>query len=177
MLYKTHVVGGLALGYVVFSNVSMLNVNLTESKSLLIAASGLAIGSLFPDIDHQNSFLSRKVKPLSWLTSKVLKHREFTHSIVGTISIYYLLKLILDKIAIDILLSDIFLKAFIIGMISHILLDMLTVAGVVLFYPLSKKRIGVGIFHKKLYIKVGFKELITLIFLIVMAYFAYKIQK
>lgn len=173
MLYKTHVVGGLALGYVVFSNVAMLDVNLMDSKSLLVAASGLVIGSLFPDIDHQNSFLSRKVKPLSWLTSKVLKHREFTHSIVGTISIYYLLRLILDKMAIDIILGDIFVKAFIIGMVSHILLDMLTVAGVVLFYPLSKARIGVGIFNKKIYIKVGIKELITVIFLAILAYIVY----
>lgn len=176
MLYKTHVVGGLALGYVVFSNANALNVNLMDSKSLIIAGAGLVIGSLFPDIDHHNSFLSRKVRPLSWISSKILKHREFTHSIAGTFLVYYLLKLILNKIGVDILLGDIFLKSFIIGIISHILLDMLTVAGVVLFYPLSKVRVGVGIFNKKIHIKIGVKELLVMIILIFVAYLTYTSQ-
>lgn len=97
MLYKTHIAGGLALGYILFNKVPMLNVDITESKTLIIITSGLVLGSLFPDIDHKNSYLSRKLKPVSFITSKVFKHREFTHSIVGTISISYLMYFILSK--------------------------------------------------------------------------------
>lgn len=80
MLYKTHIAGGLALGYIAFSKVPMFNVDMTQSKTLIIITSGLVVGSLFPDIDHKNSYLSRKIKPLSFITSKLFKHREFTHS-------------------------------------------------------------------------------------------------
>ena len=70
MLYKTHIAGGLALGYILFSKVPMLKVDITESKTLIIITSALVIGSLFPDIDHKNSYLSRKLKPVSYVDRK-----------------------------------------------------------------------------------------------------------
>ena len=145
----------------------MLNVDIRESKSLIIITSGLVIGSLFPDIDHRNSYLSRKIKPISFLTSKLFKHREFTHSIIGTIFVSYLLYIILDRTDIETMYSSMFNKAFTIGIISHIILDMMTISGVVLFYPMYKKRVGIGMFnHKSL--KIEFKEIfLMIIFLII----------
>lgn len=173
MLYKTHIAGGLALGYIAFNNINMLDVNIMESKSLLIVTSGLTLGSLFPDIDHKNSYLSRKIRPISFVTSKIFKHREFTHSIVGTISVAFLLNVILEKVGVEAITADIFLKAFTIGVVSHILLDMMTISGVVLLYPFYKKRIRIGKLRTGKYIKFGFKEILILVFLILLACAAY----
>ena len=167
MLYKTHIAGGLALGYILFNRIPMLNVDITESKSLIIITSGLVLGSLFPDIDHRNSYLSRKIKPISFITSKVFKHREFTHSIIGTISASYLLSIILSKTNIESIYRSMFNQAFTIGIISHIILDMMTISGVVLFYPIYKKKVGIGMFNSKGH-KIESKErFIMTIFIII----------
>lgn len=150
----------------------MLNVDITESKSLIIITSGLILGSLFPDIDHRNSYLSRKLKPISYITSKIFKHREFTHSIVGTISVSYLLYIILSKTNIDPIYSYMFIKAFTVGIISHIILDMLTVSGVVLFYPIYKRRIGIQMFNNNRS-KMESKEIMIMMTLIIIALISY----
>lgn len=173
MLYKTHIAGGLALGYVLFNKVGILKVDLTQSKSLIIVTSGLILGSLFPDIDHKNSYLSRKIKPISFITSKVFRHREFTHSIVGTISISYLLNLILSKTNIESVYSRMFISAFTTGIISHILLDMVTVSGVVLFYPLYKKRVRLGLFNPRKYSKMESRQMVIMIVFIIIAFISY----
>ena len=172
ILYKTHIAGGLALGYILFNKVPMLNVDITESKTLIIITSGLVLGSLFPDIDHKNSYLSRKVKPISFITSKLFKHREFTHSIVGTISFSYLLHIILNKMNREIIYSSMFRNAFTIGFISHIILDMMTISGVVLFYPIYKKRIGIGMYNHK-GVKIEVKEIFIMTIFIVITLISY----
>ena len=176
ILYKTHVAGGLALGYIVFNNIGMLNVNIMESKTLLVVTSGLVLGSLFPDIDHRNSYLSKKVKPISFLTSKIFRHREFTHSIVGSILISILFYFILGKMNINPITIDSFMKAFVIGVISHILLDMMTVSGVVLLYPIYKKRIRMGKLHFKRSSKIQSNELVLMIIFILLGIMAYRGQ-
>lgn len=173
MLYKTHIAGGLALGYIGFSKIGMLNVDITESKSLVIITTGLILGSLFPDIDHKNSYLSRKIKPLSFITSKIFRHREFTHSIVGTISVSYLLYLILAKTSMGPIYSTMFNSAFTIGVISHILLDMMTVSGVVLFYPIYKRRVRLGLLNTNNYSKIEAKEMLIMTVFIIIAFIAY----
>lgn len=175
MLYKTHIAGGLALGYIAFNNIAMLNVDISDSKSLIIVTSGLMLGSLFPDIDHRNSYLSRKVKPISCITSKIFRHREFTHSIVGTILMSYLFYLLLGKFNINPIYANVFIKAFTIGIISHILLDMMTVSGVVLFYPLYKKKVRLWIFNTSNYyrIRARAKEIFIMVVFILVAFIAY----
>lgn len=173
MLYKTHIAGGLALGYIMFNKIPMLEADIGQSKILIIITSGLILGSLFPDIDHKNSYLSRKIKPLSYITSRIFKHREFTHSIVGTISIYYLLYLILGKINIEYIYKDMFIRAFIIGVISHIFLDMMTISGVVLFYPLYKKRVRLGSFNMNKHSRVVGKGMLAMIVFIIIVLIAY----
>lgn len=149
MLYKTHMVGGLALGYLAFTKSNIFIGNIAESKTLLIVTGGLLLGSLLPDIDHGNSFISKKLKPISKVTSKAFKHREFTHSILGSLLILIFFDFILKQITIDDIYRQVFIQSLGIGIISHIFLDMLTPAGVVLFYPLSKKRIKLFNFKKK----------------------------
>lgn len=142
--YKTHIVGGLALGFLTFNNIDILGVDINVSTNLAIASGGLILGSLFPDIDKHNSYLSKRVKPLSIITSKVLKHREFTHSISGTIILSLIMNIILKRLNLNINTINILSLSFTIGIISHILLDMFTPAGVVLFYPIYKKKVRFG---------------------------------
>lgn len=138
---KTHVIGGLALGYLAFENIEILNVNLDVKTVFITANIGLIIGALLPDIDHEESMLSLRIKPISFITSKLFKHRVQTHSIIGSISMILLIGTILNLLRIEGPVKLIFLKALSIGIASHILFDMLTFKGVALFYPFTKKRI------------------------------------
>lgn len=169
--YKTHIVGGLALGYIAFNNIDILSVDINISTNLLIASGGLIFGSLFPDIDKHNSYLSQKLKPLSMITSKVLKHREFTHSIVGTIILSLIMNLILNGFNLTLEVINILSLSFTIGIISHILLDMLTPAGVVLFYPLYRKKVKL-ISLKTSNNKFGLMEALIMILFAALGYIA-----
>ena len=64
MIGKTHLVGGLAAASVICQAAYL---PLTEG---LIFTTGCAVGSLFPDIDHESSTVGKWVKPLSTLLHK-----------------------------------------------------------------------------------------------------------
>ena len=171
--YKTHIVGGLALGFVAFNNIDILGVDINVSRNLAIASGGLIFGSLFPDIDKHNSYLSKRVKPISMITSKVLKHREFTHSIAGTLILSLLMNIILNNLNLNINTIKILSLSFTIGIISHIFLDMFTPAGVVLFYPIYKKKVRFGgfILSSK---RFSIMEVIVIICLAILAFANFK---
>lgn len=85
----------------------------------------------------------------------------------------YLIYLILGKFNIGPIYLNMFMTAFTIGVVSHIILDMLTVSGVVLFYPLYKKRVRIGIFSSNRYSKMEAKEMVIMIIFIIIAFIAY----
>lgn len=136
---KTHIAGGIAIGYLVFNNIEILNVNLSDEKTLFLATIGLTLGALFPDIDHKNSTILNKVKSIGNIISKIFKHRGFTHSILGSIIITILFAWLFSSSGIDKTFNIILIKSIYIGIISHILLDMLTPSGVSLLYPYDKR--------------------------------------
>lgn len=138
---KTHIVGGVALGYLAFNYISILNVNISESNNLILATGGLVLGSLLPDIDHPRSTISLKIKPVGFILSKLFKHREYTHSIVGSLSMTFLIGIIINLLGVSNDINYLLIKSLFIGISSHIFLDMLTYSGVSLFYPFTKKRI------------------------------------
>ncbi|MCK9470720.1 MAG: metal-dependent hydrolase [Bacilli bacterium] len=138
---RTHMVSGVALGYLAFNSMEILNVNLNDSKTLLLVTGGLVLGSLLPDIDHPRSMISLRVKPIGFIVSKLFKHREYTHSIIGSLSMTFLIGILLNLLNIETNINFIFLKALFSGIASHIILDMLTFHGVALLYPFTKKRI------------------------------------
>lgn len=141
MMGKTHVISGVALGCFVFSNIDILNVNIRDEKTFIIATTGLVMGSLLPDIDHPKSIISSKLKIVSIFTSRLFKHREYTHSIVGISTMTLLIGIILDLLGVNRWFNFVFLKSLFIGIATHILMDMLTFSGVSLFYPFTKKRV------------------------------------
>lgn len=76
----------------------------------------IAFGSLLPDVDHAGSTFGKAVKPIS----KRLRHRGFTHSILFLI------------------ITTIISPYLGMGVLTHILLDLMNPKGVELLYPHKK---------------------------------------
>ncbi|HOI18368.1 MAG TPA: metal-dependent hydrolase [Candidatus Woesearchaeota archaeon] len=92
------------------------------------------IGSIFPDIDIANSYINKKLKIPIILTKINFRHRGLFHSLMIPL-ILSLLSLIFQKQP----FISLVLISFSFGMISHIILDSLTPAGVSLFWPFPIK--------------------------------------
>ena len=127
MDYKTHLFGGVAfgIGFVYFS--PKLNIDVQP----LFLVAGSLIGALLPDIDHPRSYLGSKIPIIPSLLYSTVGHRTLTHSIFFAVFIGILFSLIDYSFGFGVF----------IGIISHILLDMLTPQGVSYLYPFYKKRI------------------------------------
>jgi inner membrane protein len=124
---KTHIVGGITAG------VLYLNFGGSVDQEVLFFGS-LALGALIPDIDHTGSIIGRKVPLVDDIISAIFGHRSFTHSLIFLV----LVNLLFSKtpwpesIELGILL----------GMLSHMILDMLTKQGIKFLWPLD---INIGI--------------------------------
>ena len=120
MISVTHISFGVLLTEFILTSLGI------EPNTTTLALSG--IGSLLPDIDTPKSALGR-IFPFSKIIEHKYGHRQITHSwifIVLSIVIFSPFILFLG-----------FLKyaGIIIGIISHIMIDMANPSGVPLFYP------------------------------------------
>lgn len=87
---------------------------------------------LLPDIDHPNSVLGQRLKWISRPISRLFGHRGFTHSLLAIISGLCLLHW---QPSVRLWLPTDSLQGLVLGYLSHIIADMLTPAGVPLFWP------------------------------------------
>lgn len=126
MMYRTHVVAGSLCGFVLSRFLPLDAIN----QALVVAMS--ILGSLIPDIDHPRSYLGRRLIVFSFGFNKLFGHRKLLHSPVFYGILFAILAL-LNVVNIVTLLS------LLVGILSHILLDMLNPQGVPIFYPISKK--------------------------------------
>lgn len=67
----------LAFALAVASGIETLQHRNIITLPLLLAG----ISALLPDIDHPESLLGSKIKPISWLINKLLGHRTITHGL------------------------------------------------------------------------------------------------
>jgi len=118
MMFLSHVLFGILSG---FLGCSFLGCN---STFLFVAVA--AIASIIPDIDHLYSKVSRKLPPFAILFSVLFKHRRFIHSLFPPLLLYMVLSQVDSSVA----------AAFLIGYVSHLLLDATTTRGIAFFYPL-----------------------------------------
>lgn len=87
MLGKTHRLGGIMVGATApiiiekTLNMPVENIALFTTVTIL----GGAIGSLLPDLDHPNSIISKKLKPVSKVVREFTHHRGVTHTLIGWI--------------------------------------------------------------------------------------------
>lgn len=93
-----------------------------------------AFASFLCDLDHPQSTIGRY---FPWWVRKILGgHRMGAHSIFMVSGCWWLTGYLLD--------NPIIANAVVVGMVSHILLDMLTVQGVALLYPLVRRKFRIG---------------------------------
>ncbi len=112
------------------------------SLSTTITAVGFCfIGGLTPDIDKSTSEFWHKIPAGSYFGKLVEPflgaHRHFSHSILGLIlfgwGVNYLLNLMSKTLLVN---MDIVWIAFMIGFISHLIMDSFTVEGVPWLFPI-----------------------------------------
>lgn len=142
MMKKAHVTGGICAGIIANKYLPteiQLTTNPLEWIPFLI---GLMIGSLLPDIDTKTSYLGRRFRIVSIFCSLIFKHRKFIHTVwfalIFTGLLYYGLVNNYDGVFFTYIFY--LILGLLIGMLSHITLDSLTVSGVPMFYPLIKKK-------------------------------------
>lgn len=157
--FKSHIIFGVCF-YVILS--TFIDVEISYYGIV-----GVMIGSLIPDMDHPKSKINNKILPFQnkivmmivyvalgcylilysrgdkytlvilgfiLLFTGLSKHRTFTHSLVG-IGLFYML---LWNIGIQYNVKEL-TNAVVFGIILHVIADFLTVKGIQLFYPASKK--------------------------------------
>ena len=112
-----------------------------------VAISANFIGALVPDIDQQTSMFWKNVRgggSLAVLISPLLGgHRFISHSILGIIIFGFLSKFLFNILGSFILVDmQIVWIAFMIGYISHLIMDTTTKEGIAWFFPIPW-RIGI----------------------------------
>jgi inner membrane protein len=92
---------------------------------------GLAVcGSLAPDIDHPQSWVGRRSKPVSTVIAAILGHRGITHSAVAVVGLLALLAHSGSRRGAA--------SAFAIGYLSHMAADLVTPRGLRLAWPMRR---------------------------------------
>ena len=134
MRVKTHVV------FAIFAVTSLgVSTGATSSTEQIVLAS---IGSILPDVDHSNSYVTNRTGFVGKVVSKCIKHRGLTHSLLFS---FFLFSFFYG--------AGNYIYPFMVGYLSHILLDMCTAKGVSLLYPWGKKfrimKLRTGSMHER----------------------------
>lgn len=132
-----HKIGGITTSVIILSTAFQ---DVTPETFAVATIAG-ALGSLIPDIDEPNSIVGKKVKLLSKGFKAIFGHRGIIHTpfmlILICIGLFFGLKKIPEEFLHLCTYSAIF---FVIGYLSHLILDYMTPQGIMIFYPFSKKR-------------------------------------
>lgn len=131
MTYRTHIVGGVLASLLVTKAYGQMGV-----LDFVIASGVGGFCSMIPDIDHEGSKLGRRIPKISKALSNHLGHRGLTHAPIIYILAYVFMRN--QGLYISIALG------FLVGALSHLLLDMFNSMGVPLFLPVSKQRFRVA---------------------------------
>jgi len=137
MNYITHSIGGVGAGLLVLYTAGHGSNEIAQAAIM----SGALVGALFPDIDHQQSYISHKAPVASLAVSTAFKHRGFLHSPIFILLAGILLtagsRTMLSGI--QMLLANQFILGFIPGMLSHIILDTFNKQGIPWLWPYKKR--------------------------------------
>jgi inner membrane protein len=128
MTAPNHITGGI-----VFTGLfcSFFSINIFANPVFI----GVTIlGSLLPDIDHTKSWIGKSVYPIAKWLSRNYGHRTITHSIFFLIGIFLISLFIEKNFREDYSISTIIFFSI----LSHLIFDMVTLAGIPLFYPFYK---------------------------------------
>ena len=118
MTGKTHIIGGLAAS-LAFAQVSNFD-------PVILMGAGV-IGALIPDICHGGSKIGRTLPIVSKVINKLFGHRSFTHSFL----FLFLMGVLLNRFV----SNEAVVAGILVGMVSHMILDMATKNGIKLLFP------------------------------------------
>ena len=105
LLWRTHVLGGAATGYLV-----------SDSSTALTAMAVGGVAALLPDIDSPYSHIGNRFLPAAWIFKLTVGHRGFFHSALAALiaaSLAYLFP------PVFLTQSVMFCTRFQLGLISH----------------------------------------------------------
>ncbi|SEQ58431.1 metal-dependent hydrolase [Neolewinella agarilytica] len=128
MTLPNHITGGI-----VFTGVfgAFAGVNILHNPGLLIMT---VLAATFADIDVPSSLWGRTFKPISKAINRKFGHRTITHSLLFLLLGYGAVAGACKVLGSSAPYPTVFLLAY----SSHLLFDMMTVAGVPLFFPYNK---------------------------------------
>lgn len=121
MQSNTHISSSISLATIPFFLQPHL---ITSIEYIPYFLGGVAIGSLFPDIDEPNSSIGRKTLLLSWFLKRIFGHRGITHRFI-----FFLVPLLLTIIfenEINNKFAYVFMISFCFGIFFHHIGDMLS---------------------------------------------------
>lgn len=139
MMYRTHITGGLVAGELLAIGLGCDSICVPAGAILL----GSTLGSLFPDIDHSQSFISRSsllFRAASAVATGISTHRGFFHTVIA--GALWALLLLIPSVRTALGGAIAFaIYGFLAGYLSHLVLDTLNPHGIMWFWPFSRKRI------------------------------------
>jgi inner membrane protein len=109
------------------------------TKDWLLAigfAIALIFGALLPDIDERQSSISHKLPLTSKIVAGFSKHRGIFHSVWIPIILILIAKFVISRYF---ALPNLVLVGLVVGYVSHLLADGMTVDGVAPFHPVKWK--------------------------------------
>jgi len=150
MVGKTHIAGGIALACVTASICPAFQFGHIGVVGTALYLSGTSFGAVLSDIDTDSTVSHYPVFNIISLIARIFRivhHRGITHSLLAVLS-----SLLFGVLLGTFLGSGGFLfgAGMTIGIVSHIMLDMLNPTGVQLLYPLPMKISLAGITTGKL---------------------------
>lgn len=124
----THALAG-GLGWLAFAPAVL-------PPAVVVLATPIAmVAALGPDVDHPRSLLGKALGPLGWLVRAVTSHRVETHSLLSVLLIYGALRALGPSAVAGAVAG---------GWASHIVTDCLTVEGVALWWPITRRKVSLG---------------------------------
>ena len=120
MTGKTHIIGGLAA--------SLAFAQVTSYDPVLLVGAGV-IGAILPDICHGGSKVGRAFPVVSKVINVLFGHRSFTHSLLFLVIMAFLMNSFVTNESVT--------AGVLVGMASHLVLDMATRNGIKLLFPLK----------------------------------------
>lgn len=151
MMGKTHKLGGLCTGLMASSILIQQPYTVEKLAICRVITITSMIGSMWSDIDQKNSTIGKKHKITSTIISTLFTHRGITHAPLLYFLLFFILfnftNLIENTIIKTSVLSGLF--GLFLGIMSHLVLDMITHDGIPICYPFSKKSFIHGPFKSK----------------------------
>ncbi|MFK8007938.1 MAG: metal-dependent hydrolase [Saprospiraceae bacterium] len=125
MTAPNHIIGGVVVTGV-FGGIAGINI-LEKWEYIIICI----VFSLLPDIDHPGSIMGRVFKPISKFINRNYGHRTITHNLAALGVVCFFAWLVSKGLKTEAPITFLVFG----GYFSHLIFDMMTVAGVPLFYP------------------------------------------